>query len=107
MQPTIKALENLYQQIPRRHNDENIVTIENCLTQFEDILLELEANSKPMEKAIGNYFDTAEEIKTVLKKSKDKKVSKKTKDDFFDEASGLFKDTIEELIVLCKEITGS
>ncbi len=100
----IKSLENLYQQIPRRHNDENVTTIENTISDYEDILMQIEAKNATLEKAVGIYFDTVEEIKNTIKKSKDRKASKKIKDDFFDTAADLFKDTIQELIVLCKTV---
>jgi hypothetical protein len=98
MPKIIATLEQLYHQIPRRHNDENIAAIESIITQYEDVLLEIEALNTTYEKNIGVYFDSIEEVKMVLKKAKDRKASKKMKDSFFDEASGILKDTIQDLI---------
>jgi len=41
-----------------------------------------------------------EEVKLTIKKSNDKKISKKSKDEYFDIAACTLKDSIEELISL-------
>ncbi len=39
------TLQALYNQIPRRFTDDNVVEICNVLAGFEDVLLELESNN--------------------------------------------------------------
>jgi hypothetical protein len=100
MNATTLALQHLYNRTPRRHNDENIKEINAIVTEYEDILLQIEAINPFYEKQIPVFFDAVEEIKTTLKKSNDKKASKKMKDSLFDEASGTLKDNIEALLKL-------
>jgi hypothetical protein len=98
MNPTITGLQALYNRIPRRHTDENVKEINSIITEYEDILIEIEAVNTFYEKQVPVFFDAVEEVKSTIKKSTDKKISKKSKDAFFDDASGAFKDTIQELL---------
>ncbi len=100
MNETTTALTALFNRIPRRHSTENIKDIHGILTEYEDLLIAIEAVNSYYEKNIPVFFDHIEAIKALLKKSADNKASKKTKDSFFDEASGALKDSIEELIKL-------
>jgi hypothetical protein len=100
MNDTTAALKDLYNRTPRRHNDENIKEINSIVTDYEDILLQIEGINTFYEKQIPVFFDAIEVIKMTLKKSNDKKASKKMKDSLFDEGSGALKDSIEALIEL-------
>jgi hypothetical protein len=100
MNTTTNSLKDLYNRTPRRHNDENIKEINTIVTEYEDILIEIEAVNTYYEKQIPPFFDEVEEIKMTIKKSNDKKISKKSKDDYFDEAAGNLKDSIEKLIAV-------
>jgi len=53
-----------------------------------------------MKKSIPPFFDDLESIRTTIKKSNDNKASKKNKDSFFDEASGMLKDSMQSAIEL-------
>ena len=46
------------------------------------------------------FFDDLDLIRAAIKKSTDNKASKKSKDSFFDEAAGLFKDSIQAMITI-------
>jgi len=43
MDNTTSTLQELYNRTPRRHNDENIKEINNIVTEYEDILMSIEA----------------------------------------------------------------
>ena len=94
------ALTALFNRIPRRHSSDNVKEINDILTEYEDIVIEIEAINPFYEKNIPPFFDTVEEVKATIKKSNDNKASKKNKDSFFDEASGTLKDSMQELITL-------
>jgi hypothetical protein len=98
MNPTIVALEAIYNRIPRRHTDENVKEITGIITEYEDILIAIEAVNTFYEKQVPVFFDAVEEVKSTIKKSTDKKISKKNKDSFFDDASGALKDSIQQLL---------
>jgi hypothetical protein len=98
MNPTTSALQDLYNRTPRRHNDDNVREINAIVTEYEDLLIEIEAINPYYEKQIPTFFDVVEEVKINIKKSTDKKASKKNKDGFFDDASGDLKDSIQLLI---------
>jgi hypothetical protein len=100
MNPTITALLALYNSIPRRHTDENVKEINKIIGEYEDILIEIEAINSFYEKQVPVFFNAVEEVKSTIKKSTDKKISKKSKDSFFDEASGVFKDSIQDLMLV-------
>ncbi len=98
MNPTTAALTVLFDRIPRRHSAENIHEINSIVTEYEDILIDIESINSFYEKNISPFFDELEDIKSTIKKSSEKKHAKKAKDELFDEASGSLKDTIQELI---------
>jgi hypothetical protein len=100
MNPTSSALTALFNKIPRRHSAENLKEINSIVADYEDLLVNIEAVNVFYEKSIPPFFDTLEEVRATIKKSADNKASKKTKDIFFDEASGALKDSIQELIAL-------
>ncbi len=103
MNPTSASLQDLYNRTPRRHNDENVKEINNIITEYEDILIEIEGINSFYEKEVAVFFDSIEEVKNSIKKSMDKKISKKSKDDFFDQGSIALKDSIENLIAMYDE----
>jgi hypothetical protein len=94
------SLTALLNRIPRRHTLENVKEIYSILTEYEDILMTIEAVNPFYEKNISSFFNDLDTVKTGIKKSTDNKASKKNKDIFFDDASGQFKDSIEALITL-------
>jgi hypothetical protein len=95
---TAVSINALFTRIPRRHNDENVKEIKSIVAEYEDILITLEAINPYYEKNISSFFDAVEDIKITIKKSTDNKASKKTKDNFFDEASVALKDSMEALL---------
>ena len=98
MNSTTTALNSLFNRIPRRHSADNIKDINGIVTEYEDLLITIEAVNSFYEKSIPPFFDEVENIKSFIKKSNDNKASKKTKDSFFDEASGALKDSMQALI---------
>lgn len=97
---TTTALTALYNRIPRRHTLDNVKEINNILEEYEDLLISIEAENSFYEKNIPVFFDEVETVKAAIKKSNDNKASKKNKDNFFDEASGALKDSIQQLLEL-------
>ena len=100
MNAIAEALTTLFNRIPRRHSVDNVKEINSILVEYEDILIEIEGVNAWYEKNINKFFDDVSEIKLTVKKSTDNKASKKGKDDFFDDASGALKDSIEAAISL-------
>lgn len=100
MNPTSIALHTLFDNIPRRHTIENVKEINNILTEYEDLLISIEAENAWYEKNINTFFDGIENVRALVKKSSDNKASKKTKDALFDEASGNLKDNMQLLVEL-------
>jgi hypothetical protein len=98
MNSTTTALTALFNRIPRRHSTDNVKDINGIITDYEDLLISIEAVNPFYEKNISPFFDEVENVKLSIKKSTDNKASKKSKDSFFDEASGALKDSIEALI---------
>jgi hypothetical protein len=94
------ALNELFDRIPRRHSTENVVEINSIVTEYEDLLINIEAINPYYEKSIPIFFDELEIVKAAIKKSTDNKASKKLKDNFFDDASGALKDSMQALLVL-------
>ncbi len=94
------TLNELFDRIPRRHSTENVVEINNIVAEYEDLLINIEAINPYYEKNIPIFFDELDMVKATIKKSNDNKASKKLKDNFFDEASGALKDSMQELLVL-------
>lgn len=96
MTETAQKLNDLYSRIPRRHTADNVKEIYAILDEYEDLLKEMEADSR-YEPIIAAYFDDLDPIKATIKKSNDNKASKKNKDVLFDEASGALKDAMDNL----------
>jgi hypothetical protein len=92
------ALRELYDRIPRRHSVENVKEINNILQEYESILGKIESLNSYYEKKAADFFPTLDTIRATVKMSTDNKASKKSKDDFFDKASGNLKDDIQSLI---------
>ena len=99
----LTALTALFNRIPRRHSIENVKDIYGIVNEFETILLNIEAINAFYEKRVPPFFDGLDTIRTTIKKSADNKASKKNKDIFFDEASGLLKDSIQAMITLYED----
>jgi hypothetical protein len=98
MNTTALALQALFSRIPRRHSLENIREIYSILTEYEDLLITIEAVNAFYEKNIPIYFDELEDVRAIIKKSTDNKASKKMKDSLFDEGSGNLKDSMQKLM---------
>lgn len=103
MTPTIAALTDLFNRIPRRHSLENVVEINSIVNEYKDHLIYIEGLNAWYEKNTSVFFAELEEVVIKIKKSTDNKVAKKSKDAFFDEASGMLKDSIEALMIVYKE----
>jgi hypothetical protein len=95
---TQRALQELFDRIPRRHSNENVKEMYSILDEYENLLQQIEAESPDFEQKVATYFEALEPLRTTVKKSSDNKASKKTKDTLFDEASGSLKDTMGELM---------
>ncbi len=91
-------LKELYNRTPRRHTDDNVKEINSIITEYEDILIAIESTNAVLEKEVAAYFEILASIQTLIKQSTDRKASKKNKDNYFDEASGMLKDNMETLI---------
>lgn len=100
MNSTAAALTALFNRIPRRHTLENVKEINDIIAEYEAILVSIEAINPFYEKNIPLYFDELELVRAGIKKSTDNKASKKSKDTYFDEASGNLKDTMQALTAL-------
>ena len=98
MNSTSSALTALFNRIPRRHSADNVKDISNILAEYEDILISIEAVNPFYEKRIPIFFEDLELVKASIKKSNDNKVSKKNKDNYFDQASGALKDSMQALL---------
>ena len=98
MNTTAQTLQSLFNRIPRRHSLENVKEIYSILTEYEDLLITIEAVNAFYEKNIPIYFDELEDVRAIIKKSTDNKASKKMKDGLFDEASGNLKDSMQKLM---------
>jgi hypothetical protein len=98
MNPITTALEALFNRIPRRHTTENVKDIYSIITEYEDILIKIEGTNAYYEKRMPAFFDEAEQARVAIKRSTDNKASKRTKENFFDEGSGILKDSIQALV---------
>jgi hypothetical protein len=98
MNPTKAALTALFDRTPRRHSVDNVKEINSIVAEYEDLLREIEGVNSYYEKNTATFFDQLDEVRMNIKKSIDNKASKKNKDIFFDEASGVLKDSIQALI---------
>ena len=93
------ALKELFERIPRRHSLENVKEINSITVDYEDVLISIEAVNSFYEKNTITFFDEIDLVRTLVKKSTDNKLFKKSKDDYFDEASSKLKDNIQALIL--------
>ncbi len=100
MNSTATALTALFNRIPRRHSIENVKDINSIVAEYETILINIEAINSFYEKNISVFFDDLDTVRAAIKKSTDNKASKKNKDSFFDEASGILKDSIQKLMTI-------
>ena len=100
MNSTSLALTELFNKIPRRHSLENIKEINGIIASYETHLIDIEAVNSFYEKNISIFFDELDGVRAKIKKSTDNKISKKSKDNFFDEASTELKDSMQALIEL-------
>lgn len=100
MNPTASALTALFNRIPRRHSTENIKDINSIVNEYENLLIKIEAVNTFYEKNVSVFFNDLDVVRAAIKKSADNKASKKNKDNFFDEASGALKDSIQTLITV-------
>lgn len=92
------TLSALFNRIPRRYSVDNIKEINSLLTDYEDVLIEIEAVNSFYEKAVPPFFENIEAIKVNIKNATSSKASKKQKDDFFDDASCGLKDSVDALV---------
>src|SRR4051794_2770843 len=97
---TSGALIALFDKIPRRHSIENVKDINTIIIEYEALLKNIEAENIWYEKNTPIFFEELDTIKTIIKKSTDNKASKKNKDNYFDEGSGILKDSMQALITL-------
>ena len=77
---------------------ENVKDMYSILTEYEDLLITIEAVNPFYEKNIPVFFDELELVRSAIKKSTDNKASKKNKDNFFDEGSGILKESMQTLM---------
>lgn len=98
MNTTATTLQSLFNRIPRRHSLENVKEINSILTEYEDLLITIEAVNSFYEKNVPIYFDELEDVRAIIKRSNDPKASKKMKDILFDEGSGKLKDSMQKLM---------
>ncbi len=98
MNPTTTALTALFNRIPRRHTLENVKDINSIIAEYEEVLKNIEGVNAYYEKATPIFFDELDAVRSTLKKSTDNKASKKSKDNFFDQASGALKDSMQALM---------
>ncbi len=99
MNETYEKLKDLFHRIPRRHTADNVKEIYSILDAYEEVLLEMERDSRYAQQVVP-LFAALDPIRATVKKSNDPRASKKTKDQLFDEASGALKDTVEEAMKL-------
>ncbi|HLK29094.1 MAG TPA: hypothetical protein VKT28_10995 [Puia sp.] len=100
MNSTTTILTALFDRIPRRHSIENVKEINSIVQEYENVLMKIEAENSFYEKNVSTYFNDLDTVRASIKKSTDNKASKKNKDNFFDEASGALKDSIQSLITM-------
>jgi hypothetical protein len=98
MNQVTAALTALFNRIPRRHSTENVKDINSIIAEYEDLLKNIEAINAYYEKNTSVFFDELDSVRSTIKKSTDNKASKKNKDNFFDEASGMLKDSMQSLM---------
>ncbi|MBK8608657.1 MAG: hypothetical protein IPL84_01525 [Chitinophagaceae bacterium] len=105
MTSTANALQDLFNRIPRRHSVENVQEINAILTEYEDLLISIEAENSFYEENTPPFFDELELVRSTIKNSTNNKTSKKMKDNLFDEGSGNLKDSMQALIALYSDVS--
>lgn len=100
MNITATTLREFFDRIPRRHSLENFKDMNALLSEYEDLLIAIEAETSFYEENIPPFFDDLEQVRLIIKKSNDNKASKKLKDTLFDEGSGNLKDSMQALMKL-------
>ncbi len=100
MNSTATAITALFNRISRRHSIENVKDINSIVAEYETILINIEAINSFYEKNIPVFFDDLDTVRAAIKKSTDNKASKKNKNSFFDEASGILKDSLQKLMII-------
>lgn len=100
MNPVTTTLHSLFDRIPRRHSADNVKEIYVIADEYEDILKTIEGENAFYEKKVAVFFDDLDKIRSLIKKSTDTKASKKNKDNFFDDASGVLKDSMQALMMV-------
>jgi hypothetical protein len=98
MNQTTATLTALFGRIPRRYTIENVKDINSIITEYEDLLKNIEAINAYYEKNTPIFFDELDSVRSAIKKSGDNKISKKNKDGFFGEASGMLKESMQTLL---------
>lgn len=94
-----QKLGELFRRIPRRHTADNVKEMYSILDAYEDVLKTMETDER-YEKQIARFFEDLDQIRATIKKSNDNKASKRTKDVYFDQASGALKDSMEAALEL-------
>ncbi|MDQ6843449.1 MAG: hypothetical protein M3Z92_03720 [Bacteroidota bacterium] len=107
MNTMVRALQEVFDRIPRRYSSENLNEINGLLSEYETLLISIEAENSFYEKNIPVFFDDLELVRSTIKNSNNTKASKKLKDNLFDEGSGKLKDSIEALIELYADGDGT
>jgi len=92
------SLTGLFERIPRRHSVDNVKEINSIISEYEGLLITIEAVSPYYEKHTAVYFEDLDKLRTAVKKSTENKASKKSKEDYFTDASGALKESIDSLI---------
>jgi len=98
MNQTARTLTALFNRIPRRHTIENVKDINSIIIEYEDLLKSIEAINPYYEKNTSVFFNELDSVRSTIRKSTDNKASKKNKDNFFNEASGMLKDSMQALM---------
>jgi hypothetical protein len=100
MNTTAKALQEIFDRIPRRHSADNLNEMNALLEEYEDLLITIEAENSFYEKRIPVFFEDLEMVTSTIKNSNSPRFSKKVKDNMFDEGSGKLKESIEALMAV-------
>lgn len=103
MNVTEIKLNDLFGRIPRRHSTDNVKEMYSIIDDYEDALLQIEAENEQLEKTTAVYFNTLDPIRSAIRKSTDNKASKKAKDDFFAAAADDLKDSVQGLMEMYAE----
>jgi hypothetical protein len=99
----VSTITLLYNEVPRRFTPDNFKAFNEVVSNYEDVLISVEAINEYFEGQVPVYFDVVAEVKVTIKNCNNSKASKKVKDNYFDEAADKLKDNMQELIDLLKE----